>query len=538
MTSPLRPRECKLTRKDKESYGFCLRLEKHKTGHLIRNVIQGSPAEKAGLKDGDRVLRVNGVFVDKEDHGQVADLVRKNKNSVIFLVLDEKSYEKAQKEGTALEKLGQTSETQHLLEHPPPATNSEPAPIPQPRLCYLTKDGENSYGFSLKTTADLRLEVDHKNNFKIWNATFKSLGECPEDSKIGQKGLFIIDISPQGSAAKAGVQPNDHLIEVNGENVENDTHEEVVEKVRRSGNQVVFLLSDKETDWYYNRQNMPLKREMASLKFLPHKPRTIELKKGNNGYGFCLRMEQNYKGHLIKDIDSDSPAATAGLKENDVLVAVNGELVEKLDHNSVVDKIKESGEKTTLLVMDEETDAMYKMAQISPCHKTTVPSLSEAEVLTHRIEQQNHQPRICNLVKGPNGFGFHLNAVKDLPGQFIKQVQKGGPADLAGLKDDDILIEVNGVNVENEDYENVVARIREGSNRLTLLVCAEKTHQHIRSENLSAAATSMEALPHDYSSDPPPYTEVQEPQRLLSEAHETASSSSSLSVDSEEDTKL
>ncbi|XP_015284581.1 PREDICTED: Na(+)/H(+) exchange regulatory cofactor NHE-RF3 [Gekko japonicus] len=509
MTSPLCPRECKLTRKDKESYGFCLRLEKHKTGHLIRNVIQGSPAEKAGLKDGDRVLRVNGVFVDKEDHGQVADLVRKNKNSVIFLVLDEKSYEKAQKEGTALEKLGQKSETQHPLEYPPPATNSEPVPVPQPRLCYLTKDGENSYGFSLKTTA-------------------------------GQKGLFIIDISPQGPAAKAGVQPNDRLIEVNGENVENDTHEEVVEKVRRSGNQVVFLLSNKETDWYYNRQNMPLKREMASLEFLPHKPRTIELKKGNNGYGFCLRMEQNCKGHLIKDIDSGSPAAKAGLKENDVLVAVNGELVERLDHNSVVDKIKESGEKTTLLVMDEETDTMYKMAQISPCHKATVPSLSEAEVLTHHIEQENHQPRLCNLVKGPNGFGFHLNAVKDLPGQLIKQVQKGGPADLAGLKDDDILIEVNGVNVENEDYENVVARIREGSNRLTLLVRAEKTHQHFRSENPSAAATSMAALPHDYSNDPPPYTEVQEPQRLLSEAHETASSSSSsLSVDSEEeDTKL
>lgn len=41
---------------------------------------------------------------------------------------------------------------------------------------------------------------------------------------------------------------------------------------------------------------MPLKKEMASLNFLPHKPQNIELKKGNNGYGFCLRMEQNGKG--------------------------------------------------------------------------------------------------------------------------------------------------------------------------------------------------------------------------------------------------
>ncbi|XP_077198438.1 Na(+)/H(+) exchange regulatory cofactor NHE-RF3 [Paroedura picta] len=509
MTPPLQPRECKLTRKDKESYGFSLRLEKNKIGHLIRNVIQGSPAEKAGLKDGDRVLRVNGVFVDKEDHGKVADLVRKNMNSVEFLVLDEKSYEKAQKEGTVLEKLGQKSETQ-LLEHSPPATNNEPALVPHPWLCYLTKDGKNGYGFSLKTTA-------------------------------GQRGLFIIDISPQGPAAKAGVQPNDRLIEINGENVENDSHEEVVEKVRKSGNQVVFLLSNKETDFYYNRQNMPLKKEIANLNFLPHKPRTIELKKGNSGYGFCLRMEQNGKGHLIKDIDSGSPAAKAGLKENDVLVAVNGELVETLDHNSVVEKIKESGEKTTLLVMDEETDTMYKMAQISPlpsCHKTTVPSLNEAEVLTCHIEQEGHQSRLCNLVKGPSGFGFHLNAIVGLPGQFIKQVQKGGSADIAGLKEDDILIEVNGVNVENEDYENVVARIQEGGNRLTLLVRAENAHQQYRPENPSAAATSMVTPPHDYSNNPPPYTEAQEPQRWLSEHEKACSSSSSLSEDSEEDTKL
>lgn len=102
------------------------------------------------------------------------------------------------------------------------------------------------------------------------------------------------------------------------------------------------------------------------------------------------------------------------------------------------------------------------------------------------------------------------------------QVQKGGPADTAGLKDDDILIEVNGVNVENENYENVVARIREGGNRLMLLVRAEKADQYFGSETSSAAATSIAAPPHD-NNDPPPYTEVQEPQKLLSEAHEMVS---------------
>lgn len=41
----------------------------------------------------------------------------------------------------------------------------------------------------------------------------------------------MTDITPQGVAMKAGVLADDHLIEVNGENVEDATHEEVVEKV-------------------------------------------------------------------------------------------------------------------------------------------------------------------------------------------------------------------------------------------------------------------------------------------------------------------
>ncbi|KAJ6662734.1 hypothetical protein lerEdw1_011374 [Lerista edwardsae] len=394
MTSHLQPRECKLIKKESESFGFCLRLEKFKTGHLIRNVEKGSPAAKAGLRDGDRILRVNGVFVDKEDHGQVAELVRKSENSVVFLVLDENSYENAQKEGVSFEQLGKKVLAQNQPEHPPRGSpNGTPGLIPQPQFCYLVKKG-NSYGFSLKSTE-------------------------------GQKGLFIIDLSPRGPAAKAGVRPNDRLIEVNGENVENDTHEEVVEKVRRSGDRVMFLLSSTETDQYYSRHKMQLKREMATLKFLPHKPRILELKKGKNGYGFYLRKEQNSKGHLIKDIDSGSPAAKGGLKDNDVLVAVNGDPVEALDHNAVVEKIRMCGEKTTLTVVDEETDTMYKMARLSPClyhHAARVQPIRAAEVVMHCPEEEHQKPRLSKLIKGPNGFGFHLNAIQDVPGPFIKEV--------------------------------------------------------------------------------------------------------------------
>lgn len=50
---------------------------------------------------------------------------------------------------------------------------------------------------------------------------------------------------------KVGVLVDDYLIEVNGENVEDVSYEEVVEKVKKLGSCVMFLLVDKEIDKCY-----------------------------------------------------------------------------------------------------------------------------------------------------------------------------------------------------------------------------------------------------------------------------------------------
>lgn len=66
-------------------------------------------------------------------------------------------------------------------------------------------------------------------------------------------------------------------------------------------------------------------------------------------------------GQVIKDVESGSPAEAAGLKNNDLVVAVNGESVEALDHDSVVEMIRKGGEQTTLLVVDKEADSIYRL---------------------------------------------------------------------------------------------------------------------------------------------------------------------------------
>ncbi|VTJ92265.1 Hypothetical predicted protein [Marmota monax] len=151
MASAFHPRECRLSREEGQSYGFFLRIEKDTDGHLVRVVEKGSPAEKAGLLDGDRVLRINGTFVDKKEHMQVVDLVRKSGNAVTLLVLDGESYEKAIKKRVDLRELGRSPEARGSdAETLAPVVSGTAGPWARPRLCYLVKEG-SSYGFSLKT---------------------------------------------------------------------------------------------------------------------------------------------------------------------------------------------------------------------------------------------------------------------------------------------------------------------------------------------------------------------------------------------------
>ena len=67
----IRPRVIVLSKHEGQTFGFFLRVERDEEGHLIRSLDMGGPAELAGLKDGERIIRVNGVFVDSMEHAQV-----------------------------------------------------------------------------------------------------------------------------------------------------------------------------------------------------------------------------------------------------------------------------------------------------------------------------------------------------------------------------------------------------------------------------------------------------------------------------------
>uniref|UniRef100_A0A8C8RRD4 PDZ domain-containing protein n=1 Tax=Pelusios castaneus TaxID=367368 RepID=A0A8C8RRD4_9SAUR len=66
-----RPRFYLLSKGHGESFGFCLREEMGYKGHIIWQVECGGLAQRRGLQDGDRILEVNGEYVDNMEHFKV-----------------------------------------------------------------------------------------------------------------------------------------------------------------------------------------------------------------------------------------------------------------------------------------------------------------------------------------------------------------------------------------------------------------------------------------------------------------------------------
>ncbi|KAF6097183.1 SLC9A3 regulator 1 [Phyllostomus discolor] len=84
------------------------------------------------------------------------------------------------------------------------------------------------------------------------------------------------------------------------------------------------------------------------------------------------------------------------------------------------------------------------------------------------------------MKRGPNGYGFNLHSDKSRPGQFVRSVDPGSPAEAAGLQAQDRIVEVNGVCMEGKQHGDVVAAIKAGGDETKLLVVDKETDEFFK----------------------------------------------------------
>ncbi|CAL8380589.1 unnamed protein product [Gadus morhua 'NCC'] len=83
----LRPRLCHMA-KGANGYGFNLHSEKSKPGQFIRAVDDHSPAQRAGLLPGDKILQVNSMSVAGMQHAEVVATIKAGGEDTSMLVVD------------------------------------------------------------------------------------------------------------------------------------------------------------------------------------------------------------------------------------------------------------------------------------------------------------------------------------------------------------------------------------------------------------------------------------------------------------------
>ncbi|NXW05613.1 NHRF4 protein, partial [Fregetta grallaria] len=330
------PRFYLLSKGSTETFGFCLHEELGCQGHVIRQVELGGLAQRRGLQDGDRLLQVNGHFVDHMDHRRVVQKIKASGNQVLLVVLDGNSYEAAKALGRDLSQM-------------------LPADI-RPRLCHITRD-KSGFGFSVSG---------------------------PE----GVKGTFQLSVRQDGPAERAGVPSGSWLLELNGASVRSYSCAQLTRKVcgpgtggwgtgagnvaerpafpiqlKQSGSKVTLLVASSAVEEFYRLRGLRVTAALADTSWLPFKVRELHMVKGPAGYGFLLKEDDcssGATGQFLWDVDAGLPADQAGMKEGDRLLAVNGESIEGLDHQQTVLRIRAHDDQVTLLVIDRAGDEFYQ----------------------------------------------------------------------------------------------------------------------------------------------------------------------------------
>ncbi len=199
----------------------------------------------------------------------------------------------------------------------------------------------------------------------------------------------------------------------------------------------------------------------------------------------------NSNGAVITDLDQDGPACRAGLKENDVIVDFDGSTIESPEQlgsiihgtrpgKTVIFTVIRSGEKKDVKVTLGTWPQLKTHAQIVPpvpprwvgpvvapgaFNGMDIPSVTMLSS-RHGLVVESLCPQLAVFFSVPAGKGV-----------LIRSVEKGSPADAAGLKAGDVIVKLNHDTVQDmADWRRAMGS---GASQISVTVVREKREQTV-----------------------------------------------------------
>ncbi|KAM6913768.1 Na(+)/H(+) exchange regulatory cofactor NHE-RF1 isoform 2-T2 [Lycodopsis pacificus] len=219
----------------------------------------------------------------------------------------------------------------------------------RPRLCTLEK-GDNGYGFHLH-------------------------------GEKGKTGQFIRLVEPDSPAETSGLHAGDRLVFVNAEDVENESHQQVVSRIRATVGWLELVVVDPDTEQLLKKHNMKCLKEYVSdgvpLPFdEEEEEEEVVMMVEEDGDGTANGDEVKEEEEEERD---GTPRESTPVPERNGEIhvhvekktSINSEKVNSLSvegktHSEVVAAIKAGGKEVRLLVADPDTDAFFRRCRVAP----------------------------------------------------------------------------------------------------------------------------------------------------------------------------
>ncbi|KAG9343736.1 hypothetical protein JZ751_013114 [Albula glossodonta] len=355
----------------------------------------------------------------------------------------------------------------------------------RPRLCVLER-GSDGYGFHLH-------------------------------GERGKTGQFIRLVEPDSPSENSGLRAGDRLVFVNGENVENDSHQQVVCRIRATIGKLELIVVDEDTEELLKKYNLKCLREYATKGIPLPSSESRHGGSGKNGIqkepapppekngGVLVGTKQNVwsvqalavSGSLTEAAFSmtfdpiPSSSSSFHLHHHPCRVllcawyrTLTNQSPSHLKHNSY----SILGSSFLRGTLPKEQKGGTEMGK-QQCDMRGQRGTDGKGVIGHSDSFLSYSittKAICRTVrigwsqKGLEGYGFNLHSERSRPGQYVRLVDQDSPAQRSGLLPKDKIVQVNGVPVEWRSHSEVVSAIRAGGDQASLLVVDPETDAFFR----------------------------------------------------------
>jgi serine protease Do len=180
-------------------------------------------------------------------------------------------------------------------------------------------------------------------------------------------------------------------------------------------------------------------------------------------------LEQK-EGALVADIDLKGPAAKAGIKKGDIIIAFNGTPIREMDQLPLLVAQTPVGSKGELTIIRDgkkisktvEIGELQDEEGVAPAEETGSDDLGmELADMTEALARRYD--------------------IEETAGVLVTYVEPNSPAAEAGVRPGDIITQVNRKDIADlEEYNKTVSEVRkEKKNKLLLLITRGKTSQFV-----------------------------------------------------------